>query len=82
MIQDTHVLPMSNLSARERWLRLRGLRGLSDIAAALDCSTKTVQRLIASAGEAVVAADLRISPAFRAACGAKLDALARATALV
>lgn len=73
---------MSDLAAFERLLRLRGPLGLTDIAAALDCSAMTVQRLIASAGEAAVAADLRISRAFRALCGANLDALARATVLV
>jgi hypothetical protein len=82
IVQGKHVLRMSDLAAFERLLRQRGPLGLTDIAAALDCSTKTVQRLIASAGEAAVAADLRISRAFRAVCGANVDALARTMELV
>jgi len=44
------------LASLERLLRPRGPLGLADIAAALGCSTKTAQRLVAAAGEAVVAA--------------------------
>lgn len=45
-----------DLPAFERLLRLRGPLALADVASALGCSTKTVQRLIASAGDAAVAA--------------------------
>lgn len=47
---------MPDLAAFERLLRLRGPLGLGDMAVALNCSTKTVQRLVGSAGDAVVAA--------------------------
>lgn len=43
-------------TALEHLLRLRGPLGLAEIARALGCSTKTVQRLIIAAGDAVVAA--------------------------
>ncbi|MDR7333966.1 type II toxin-antitoxin system HipA family toxin YjjJ [Roseateles asaccharophilus] len=46
----------ADLPSLERLLRPRGPLGLADIAAALGCSTKTAQRLIATAGDAVVAA--------------------------
>ncbi|HEY0954629.1 MAG TPA: type II toxin-antitoxin system HipA family toxin YjjJ [Roseateles sp.] len=46
----------ADLPSLERLLRLRGPLGLTDIAAALDCSTKTAQRLVAAAAEAVVGA--------------------------
>lgn len=46
----------ADLSSLERLLRPRGPMGLAEVAAALGCTTKTVQRLIASAGDAVVAA--------------------------
>jgi hypothetical protein len=45
-----------DLPSLERLLRPRGPTALADIAVALGCSTKTAQRLVASAGEAVVAA--------------------------
>lgn len=44
------------LPALEHLLRLRGPLGLGEAAAALGCSVKTVQRLVAAAGEAIVAA--------------------------
>lgn len=46
----------ADLTSLERLLRPRGPLGLADIAAALGCSTKTAQRLVAAAGVAVVAA--------------------------
>lgn len=46
----------ADLPSLERLLRPRGPLGLADIAAALGCSTKTAQRLVAAAGDAVVAA--------------------------
>lgn len=46
----------TELAALERLLRLRGPLGLADIAGALGCSTKTVQRLILSAGDRTIAA--------------------------
>lgn len=46
----------TDLPSLETLLRPRGPLGLADIAAALNCSTKTAQRLIATAGDAVVAA--------------------------
>lgn len=46
----------ADLPSFERLLRQRGLLGLAEIAASLSCSTKTVQRLITTAGSAVVAA--------------------------
>ncbi|MFG6428304.1 type II toxin-antitoxin system HipA family toxin YjjJ [Roseateles sp. LYH14W] len=46
----------ADLSSLERLLRPRGPVGLAEIAASLGCSTKTAQRLIGSAGDAVVAA--------------------------
>jgi len=46
----------ADLPSLERLLRPRGPLGLAEIAASLGCSTKTAQRLIATAGEAVVAA--------------------------
>lgn len=45
----------ADLLSLERLLRPRGPLSLADIAAALGCSTKTAQRLIATAGDAVVA---------------------------
>ena len=44
----------ADLSSLERLLRPRGPLGLTEIAASLGCSTKTAQRLIAAAGDAVV----------------------------
>jgi len=46
----------TDLPTLERLLRLRGPMGLAAIAEAMDCSTKTVQRLVASAGDAAIAA--------------------------
>ena len=46
----------ADLSSLERLLRPRGPTGLAEVATELGCTTKTVQRLIASAGDAVVAA--------------------------
>jgi len=46
----------ADLPSLERLLRPRGPLGLADIAAALGCSTKTVQRLVAAAGDAVLGA--------------------------
>lgn len=46
----------ANLSSLGHLLRVRGPTGLADIAAALGCSTKTAQRLIAAAGDAAVSA--------------------------
>lgn len=46
----------TDLPNLERLLRPRGPLGLADIAAALGCSTKTAQRLVAAAGDTVVAA--------------------------
>jgi hypothetical protein len=46
----------ADLSSLERLLRPRGPTGLAEVATALSCTTKTVQRLIASAGDAVVVA--------------------------
>ncbi|CAM3726956.1 type II toxin-antitoxin system HipA family toxin YjjJ [Roseateles saccharophilus] len=46
----------ADLPSLERLLRPRGPTGLADIAAALGCSTKTAQRLVGAAGDAVVAA--------------------------
>jgi hypothetical protein len=46
----------ADLSSLERLLRLRGPLSLADIAAGLVCSTKTAQRLVAAAGDAVVGA--------------------------
>jgi len=46
----------ADLPSLERLLRPRGPLGLAEIAASLGCSTKTAQRLIATAGSAVVAA--------------------------
>lgn len=45
----------ADLPNLERLLRLRGPLGLADVAAALGCSTKTVQRLLSAAGGAAVA---------------------------
>lgn len=45
-----------DLAAFERLLRPQGPSALADIASALATSTKTVQRLVAAAGDAVVAA--------------------------
>lgn len=45
----------TDLLSLERLLRLRGPLGLVQIASALGCSTKTAQRLVAGAGEAVIA---------------------------
>ncbi|MFG6413906.1 type II toxin-antitoxin system HipA family toxin YjjJ [Roseateles sp. DC23W] len=47
---------LTDLPSLERLLRRRGPLSLAEIAAALGCSTKTAQRLIAAAGDAVVAA--------------------------
>ncbi|WP_457428074.1 type II toxin-antitoxin system HipA family toxin YjjJ [Roseateles sp. P5_E7] len=46
----------ADLPSLERLLRPRGPLGLAEIAANLGCATKTAQRLIATAGDAVVAA--------------------------
>lgn len=46
----------ADLPSLEQLLRPRGPLGLADIAVALGCSTKTAQRLVAAAGDAVVAA--------------------------
>lgn len=46
----------ADLASLERLLRPRGPTGLAEIAAALGCATKTAQRLIASAGAAVIGA--------------------------
>jgi len=46
----------ADLPSLERLLRLRGPLGLADIAAGLGCATKTAQRLVAAAGDAVVGA--------------------------
>jgi hypothetical protein len=56
-IQDTppEFVP-ADLPSLERLLRPRGPTGLVEIAAGLGCSTKTAQRLIATAGDAVVSA--------------------------
>ncbi|MBI3348192.1 MAG: type II toxin-antitoxin system HipA family toxin YjjJ [Burkholderiales bacterium] len=45
----------ADLPSLERLLRPRGPMGLADIAAALGCSTKTAQRLVMAAGDALVA---------------------------
>ena len=46
----------ADLTGLERLLRSRGPLGLAEIASVLGCSTKTAQRLLATAGDAVVAA--------------------------
>ncbi|MEO6279532.1 type II toxin-antitoxin system HipA family toxin YjjJ [Roseateles sp.] len=46
----------ADLPSLERLLRPRGPMGLAEIAASLGCSTKTAQRLIATAGDAAMAA--------------------------
>ncbi|MFT7724389.1 MAG: type II toxin-antitoxin system HipA family toxin YjjJ [Roseateles sp.] len=46
----------ADLPSLERLLRLRGPQGVAEIAAGLGCSTKTVQRLVAAAGDAVLGA--------------------------
>lgn len=46
----------ADLSSLERLLRPRSPTGVAEIAASLGCSTKTAQRLIVTAGDAVVAA--------------------------
>lgn len=46
----------ADLPSLQRLLRLRGPLGLVEIATALGCSTKTVQRLVAAAADSVVAA--------------------------